>query len=169
MKENIDFPTDQLRAMFAYDPDTGVVTRKTSGRGMPPVGSVVGAKCGKGYLRVSIRKRLYQLHRVVFALAHNRWPTLHIDHINGDKSDNRLCNLREATNAQNMRAIPAKRTSKTGVSGVMLDEPRGLWRAEIRVNYRRIHLGRFSTKEQAVAARRAAEDRYYGAFAPRRV
>lgn len=169
MKENIDFPIETLRAMFAYDPDTGVVTRKTTGRGMPPVGSVVGAKCGKGYLRVSIRKRLYQLHRVVFALAYGRWPALHVDHINGNKSDNRLCNLREASNAENMRAIPPKRHNKSGVSGVTFRKKTNKWRAEIVVNYQRMGLGEFEKIESAIAARRAAEDKFYGAFAPRRL
>lgn len=162
-----DISPIELRRLFSYDPKTGVVRRKTESRGTPRIGSVVGAMCGKGYLRVTINKRLYQLHRIVFAIIHDRWPTEHVDHINGNKSDNRAGNLREASNAENMRAVPPKKSNRSGASGVMWDRARGQWRAQIKVNYRLINLGRFSTKDAALAARQKAERQYFGEFAPR--
>jgi len=84
------------------------------------------------------------------------------DHINGDKADNRVCNLREATNQQNHANRGAQRNSTSGVKGVYWFKPQQKWKAQICVNKRSIVLGYFATKEEAITARKAAEDKYHG-------
>jgi hypothetical protein len=83
-------------------------------------------------------------------MVHGEWPKHYIDHINGERSDNRLCNLREATNSQNQQNKKrAMKNSKSGVLGVFWDKERSAFRAEIRLNGKGKFLGRFKTAEEA--------------------
>lgn len=112
----------------------------------------------KGYRCGRLFDRMVQAHRVVFALAHGRWPVGQVDHIDGNPANNRLDNLREVTNAENHRNERRPRNNTSGVAGVGLRGDR--WRAHIKVNFRQIHLGVFSSKEEAIEARRRAEREY---------
>lgn len=87
-----------------------------------------------------------------------------VDHINGNKSDNRKCNLRIVTQQENGFNRKIKSTNSSGVTGVCWDADRQKWMASIGFNYRHIHLGRFDNKEDAIAARKAAEEKYYGEY-----
>ena len=118
-----------------------------------------------GYLKGSLTApnrpiRSVRAHRVAFAIQHGRWPDNQIDHINGDRTDNRPCNLRDVDcfgNAQNQK-LPAHNTS--GASGVSFDSKRRKWRARIIVAGRRIRLGDFDSFNGAANARRDAERQY---------
>jgi HNH endonuclease len=108
------------------------------------------------------------LHMIIWVFAHNGnwcWPPDEIDHCNGDNSENKIQNLRLATRQQNIMNKGIHKNNKSGVPGVFREGNK--WRVEIRVNYRGIYLGRFSNFNDAVAARHAAEDRYFGRFATR--
>ena len=94
-------------------------------------------------------------HRVVWAIHHGSWPSEMIDHINGDASDNRIENLRDATPQENSRNQKRRRNNTSGVLGV--NRVDGKWRAQIHHNGRNLTLGRFSTIEEAAAARKEAE------------
>jgi hypothetical protein len=96
-------------------------------------------------------------HRLVWLLHKGYWPAADLDHINEDKTDNRIENLREATRAQNMQNVRVHKHNTSGCKGVAWYAPRGKWRAYIFCNYRQRHLGLFSTFTDAVAARKAAE------------
>lgn len=96
-------------------------------------------------------------HVVVFALHRGRWPVETIDHINGDRCDNRPVNLRDVPHIQNMRNQPLSRASTTGVTGVSFDRPRQKYEAHITIRGKTIHLGRFSEMGAAVRARKRAE------------
>lgn len=112
-----------------------------------------------GYLVGKLFGRAASAHRVAFALTHLRWPEAMIDHINGDKTDNRIANLREVDNQANLRNAkrPVSNTSgRVGVSRIRT----GSWSAQIRVDRRHIHLGSFRDKQDAIDARAAAEVRY---------
>lgn len=87
-----------------------------------------------------------------------------VDHINHNKLDNRKKNLRICSVAQNTRSHKGYRTNTTGKTGVYLE--RGRWRARITVNNKRIHLGNFDNKKDAVNAREKAEEEYFGEFKP---
>lgn len=113
-----------------------------------------GYRCGRV---MSVKMRA---HRVIWAMAHNFWPPDQIDHINGDRTDNRLQNLRMATNAQNCRNMKLPKTNSSGVMGVGWYRPYGKWVASIRVSGKVKFLGYFSTITEAAAVRRLAQIEY---------
>jgi hypothetical protein len=122
-----------------------------------------------GYVYYSIwkdgRSTPYTLHSLIAGPV----PGMHIDHINGVKTDNRRANLRIVTpqlNQVNRRNLNRNNTSGVrGVAYTALSKAKP-WRAQIMVNRKNIHLGLFATKEEAVAARKAAEDDHYGVACP---
>jgi HNH endonuclease/AP2 domain len=87
-------------------------------------------------------------------------PTLEIDHINGDRDDNRWINLRQVTASVNMKNLPLPRTNKSGTPGVIWHKRDEKWQASIKVDRRTVHLGYFESKQDAIAARKVAERQY---------
>lgn len=115
---------------------------------------------GKGYRCGAINGKRYLAHRVIWLLAHAEWPKLHIDHINGVRTDNRIQNLRDVSNAENHRNTRLQKSNKSGVSGVSQISKTKKWRARIVSGGAKIHLGHFDTFEEAVLAKKDAEERY---------
>lgn len=107
----------------------------------------------RGYLRVSIGRKRYKAHRVAWAIYYGEWPEDQIDHINGVRDDNRLSNLRAATNTENARNRRLPENSMSGVLGVRWDKNRWVWRVEIGDRY----LGSFESFRDAYAVRKEAE------------
>lgn len=110
-----------------------------------------------GYVKNS--KQEY-LHRII-----TKETSLYVDHINGNKLDNRKSNLRVCSNADNLKnrvKLPISNTS--GILGVRYRTDRGKWYAEIQVNNRKIYLGSYINKEDAIRARLEAEFRYFGEY-----
>lgn len=124
-------------------------------------GKISESKKNKTYSHVSINKKRYYLHRVIYAMVTGSIdPNMEIDHINGNGIDNRWSNLRlvhQRINARNHK-IPSHNTS--GICGVRFEEDRGLWLARITINKKMINLGRFSDVSDAIKARKAAEIKY---------
>lgn len=107
---------------------------------------------GKGYLVGHVFGERLLAHRVVWVLVHGEWP-VEIDHINGNRSDNRLTNLRNVTRAENCKNIK----SGKGSFGVYQDKKTGRWYAQIRVNGKNKHLGTYATEKEAIDRRKQAE------------
>ena len=144
---------DRLRQLFDMG-EGGVLIRRKS---VPRVksGMIAGYDDGKGYLRVRVDYRLFLVHRIVFALANNRWPDKMIDHINGDTKDNRPENLRESNHRLNGAN---RRTHRAGkLPGAILRG--GKWHAGITVGGKKEYLGRFESEATAHEAylRRASQ------------
>jgi len=154
---------DILIEFLDYCPETGVFTRKVRTSNRVKVGDIAGAKDSSGYVRFMAAGRLYLAHRLAWLYMNGCWPANHLDHINGDITDNRIANLREATSAQNSANCPASWSNKSGFKGV--SRSRGKWRAQISVNNKKIALGAYSTPELAHAAYREAAEKYHGDFA----
>ena len=112
-----------------------------------------------GYPMGRIFKKPYKAHRVAFCMTHGYWPKF-VDHINGIRNDNRLCNLQEATKVDNGRNQKKNTRNTSGMTGVHWWKAGNVWRAQIGVNGNKIHLGAFDTKDEAIAARKAAEKMY---------
>jgi hypothetical protein len=161
---------ERLREILAYDPTTGIFVWKSrplglKGRNNKNAGRNAGYSCERGYINIKVDQRLYLAHRLAWLYVHGRLPVAEIDHRNGDKSDNRIENLREASRQQNAfnRGVPAN--NKVGLKGVKRKKRYRGWIATIGVSGRQIHLGTFPTKEAAASAYAEAARRYHGEFA----
>jgi hypothetical protein len=165
-----DIPIVVLRELLRYDPETGKLFWRERKEGWFPSHRACrvwnGQHSGKEaltsphkpgrYLTGAVLDRRVSAHRVAWALHHGAWPSGHIDHINGEPTDNRIANLRVVTNRDNRRNMALPRDNKTGVMGVTWDAARGKWAAQIGSKPKRF-LGRFDSFDDAVAARRSAE------------
>lgn len=151
---------DALKSLLRYDPETGLIYWIAKGRGMIKK-KAAGTLLYSGYLGICIGPKRLQAHRIAWALHHGNWPKDQIDHINGIKTDNRICNLREATNSQNGKNLGISKANTSGVKGVCFEKYTNRWKATIRVEGKYISLGRFGSIEDAVVARKNAEQFYF--------
>ena len=158
-----ELTAEYLRSVLDYNPDTGTFTWKVSTAHRVKVGDVAGSLDGHGYLRIMVQSRLYKAHRLAWLYMHSNWPKGQIDHINRNRSDNRISNLRDVSRKQNLQNSGKSSANTSGCTGVSWDKQKSKWRAHIMHNYKLIHLGYFSILEEAVAARKAAELKYWGA------
>jgi hypothetical protein len=143
---------EMLRALLHYDEATGALLWVSNmGRcGRIKAGSVAGSlDKTTGYMQLKINGKRYLQHRLAFFMMTSTWPTDEIDHINGNRSDNRWANLRHVSrkiNAQNMRKPHSDNT--LGIQGVT-KVPSGKFRAELACAGRSKHIGTFNTPDEA--------------------
>lgn len=158
-----DLTREEVLAHLAYDPETGVFTR-TSTRGRCDrwkKGQQAGSPVKGSYVQIWLSGRLYQAHRLAWLVVHGIWPSKHIDHINGDRHDNRISNLRECDDKLNMENIRRPhRDNSLGVLGVKRHHGRFL--ARIFVDGKERSLGSFDTTEEAHAAYLDAKRKLHG-------
>lgn len=128
-------------------------------------GSIAGCYCSSSkYYRVKIDGKKYLLHRVVFLYHHGFLPKT-IDHIDGNKLNNKIENLRSCTQHQNCFNSKIPKTNKSGFKGVYWDKDAKLWAAEININGKSTRFGRFWEKETAAQVVRIERIRIHGEFA----
>ena len=151
-----------LLELFLYDSNTGTLKWKKLNRKRKEEGA--GTLLPSGYLQVSINYKSYLLHRVIWMYVYGEWPSRCIDHINGNRSDNRLINLRLATHAENSHNMKTHKDNTSGYKGVYFQKRRGKWAARIQINGKRKELGRFNTPEEASDAYKTASIKYHGNF-----
>lgn len=141
----------------AYDRNTGLFSR--------PDGSALGSRHPKGYVWIAAGGRKVLAHRLAWFVEHGIEPDGAIDHINRNRTDNRIANLRLASASQNQMNRGAQRNNTSGVPGVARDKSGRRWQAYIKVQGARRHLGIFERIEDAISARRAAQAVLFGEFA----
>lgn len=148
-------PIRRLRELLNYDTATGLLTWRVS-RGKAKAGSVVSTRDVRGYLVLGVDGKRYYAHRVAWALMSGDWPAEVIDHIDGDKANNRAANLRcvpISMNAQNRRRVAVR--SKSQILGVRKYGAR--WRAVISISGSQKYLGTFDSAAEAQQAYLAAK------------
>jgi hypothetical protein len=155
---------EELKQLVFYDKETGVFTRLSSKRGdtaYKPTGTLTN----KGYVLLWVCGKLYKAHRMAWLYEYGTMPIGEIDHINGIKSDNRISNLRDVTRSENNQNRKAhNKNNKNSAMGVRQNHI-GKYVAAITINRKAIHLGCFSTIEEASAAYKKAKAEYHP-FAP---
>lgn len=166
---NSQISMERLKQRVSYDPETGVfIWRETLGgkcREGWPAGRLGTGKAA-GYMRITIDGCEYKAHRLAWFYMTGEWPKDQIDHINGNPSDNRWSNLREATQSQNKANTRAYRNSKSGIVGVCWSASNRKWNASINKDGKRIHLGRYHDLATAISVRQAKAKELFGELAP---
>lgn len=156
---------DVLRR-FSYDPDTGIIRRIQLTRSYyKSVGYLRNAEAGyvkRGYRWIGHRRRQVMASRLAWFMHYGRWPIGLIDHADGNRLNNRITNLREATKAQNIWNSTGRRDSTTGVRGVTIDGQAVSKRYKVMLG--NDWLGHFATLEEAAEARARAAKAKYGEF-----
>ena len=144
----------RLRELFTYD--DGKLIRKN--------GVVAGSVNKRGYRIICVDYKLQKAHRLVF-LYHYGYLPLQVDHINGDKDDNRIENLRAADNSKNMMNRRAMRNNTSGHKNVYWDKECGRWAVKVRLNKKLHNFGRFNDINEAIAVARVKRDELHGEYA----
>ena len=115
---------------------------------MAKKGTIAGTVTDKGYKSICILGKIYKAHRIIFFYHHGYFPKV-VDHIDGNKLNNKIENLRAATVAENSRNSKKRNNNKSGIKGVSWDKKSKKWRASCSVNYKQYNLGCFSSLEEA--------------------
>lgn len=170
MKAKNDLTREEVEAVLAYDPETGIFTWKTL-RGTANTvraGRRAGRIAVHGYRQIAIKGRRYYASRLAWLLSHDKWPDEQLDHRNGVKDDDRLANLRECTQSENMANARRARNNTTGFKGISFVASQNgpnKFKATIKVDNEPIFLGWFADAETAYAARVGAAAILHGPFA----
>lgn len=146
MKTNLT--AQQVQELFRYEPETGHLWWVVRRRGYPK-SKPAGRVSFYGYVVVVVGGQNYYAHRLIWLLTYGEWPDCDIDHINGDKADNRLSNLRLASRRQNKWNVGVTRANKSGFKGVSWCAERLKWMAAIKVGSKAKNLGRYASAEEA--------------------
>lgn len=140
----------ELLRTVNYDENTGIFTRKKS-QGLRRISGIqLGSVTAAGYVKITIKGKQYQAHRLAWLYVYGKWPDNSIDHINGVRHDNRIANLRDVTdrvNSENQRK--AHKRNKTELLGVTINPKSLKFRAMIQVKGDLISLGSFKSKRYA--------------------
>lgn len=155
--EDVDVAT--IANMLSYDPETGKLFWKVNTR-RTKAGQEAGCCNGDGHLKVGIIGRKLFAHRIAYALMTGAFPSAQIDHINGNRMDNRWCNLRPVDIQENAKNRSVNSNSKSGIIGVRWRQDRNKWSARIYLKGKEIHLGDFEMLLEAACVRKSAEAVY---------
>lgn len=151
-----------IEEYLKYNSNTGelIWIKRTSNR--ISVGDVAGVVDKHGYLVVRFKNKLYKSHRICFYLFYKRWPEKFIDHIDGNKLNNRIENLRDVSRTVNNRNHGLFNTNHSGKTGVSFCLYHNKWVSYIDVNGKRKNLGYSKDFNTAIKKRKDAEIKYYG-------
>ncbi len=156
-----ELTAERLRQLLSYDKEAGVFKWRIKPAKKIRIGDFAGWQAGKGYIGLTLDGSKYKAHRVAWLYCYGAWPNIQIDHINRNRGDNRIANLREVTPAQNQQNTGPKKNSTSEFKGVSLQSSTGKWVAQIRINGKSTYLGLFELPEQAAAAYSKAAAKYH--------
>lgn len=153
-----------LKEWVSYDPETGIFTNLIPRRGCSK-GAILGCRHPTlGYIFIGIDNERYYGHRLAWLYMHGEWPEDQIDHANGDRADNRICNLRLASSSQNKCNRAALKKNRLGAKGVW-QLPYGSFRVRVKFNGQIMHDKVYKTLHEAKLAYQAESKKYHGEFA----
>lgn len=149
----------RIKELFDYDEATGIFIRKCN-IGKYKKDTIAGTKDKNGYIAITVDGVRTYAHRLVWLYMYGVFPANEIDHINGNKADNRLSNLRDVGRNVQSKNMPKVSNNGSLCIGVAKRKDCDRWAAKIQVNGKNIYLGIYRTYEEAVAARMAANKKY---------
>lgn len=154
---------ERLKQLLHYDPVTGVFTRIQSNRS-DRLNQQTGSRNTNGHIQIRIDGKLYVAHRLAWLYVNGQFPINQLDHIDGDKTNNKFGNLRTATNKQNQENVPIQVNNTSGHRGVCFEKTRRgskKFGAYVGHNGKQIRVGLFATVDEAAIAARIARDQLF--------
>jgi hypothetical protein len=152
-----EVPIHTLHEKLSYDPSTGDFTWNNTTQ-WTKAGHCAGTLCN-GYVKISINRVIIPAHRMAVAMTQGVWPFGEIDHINRNRADNRIANLREVSHQKNCQNRSMAQNNKSGVTGVSWHVGAQKWQCHLNFGCKSMYLGLFENINDAAAARKKAEDR----------
>lgn len=150
----------QLRDALDYCPDTGLFKWRIS-RGFVRAGSVAGTARKDGYFHIGVYRRNYLSHRLAWMHVHGEYPSSEVDHINRNRGDNRISNLRLVTRSENAQNGSDRKNNTSGYRGVTFNRANSVWIAQITKDTKCIYLGSFTSAEDAHQAYLSAAKHFH--------
>lgn len=158
MKDDLTYI--EVSYILLYDKETGKLFWKVRRGGRALAGQEATSISTRGYAQVGINNTCYQAHRLAWLLTYKCWPKSGLDHINWIKTDNRICNLREVSQQENMHNKSLYKNSKTGLTGVNWSEMKSTYQVRLSRDKVEKHLGYFTDFFEACCVRKSAEINY---------
>ncbi len=155
----------ELREVLSYDPESGAFRWIGRVNNRMPENAIAGTMMNSGYVRIKVSGRYVVAHQLAWLYVTGEWPTSNIDHVNGDRADNRIANLRLATRHENARNRKRHKNNSLGLKGVSLDKETGRFKASIWIDGGIKNLGRFNCPTAAHLAYCKAARKHFGDFA----
>lgn len=141
-----------LNTKYVVTEDDGLICHRLKDGSL----KLAGTTDRKGYRKMMINGKEYYIHRLVWLYCHGIFPRFETDHIDGNRTNNRISNLRDVTKSENQKNRKLRSDNKSGCNGVYYDEKKGKYQASISLEGRSVLLGTFKTLEEAAQARELA-------------
>ena len=155
---------EKAAELLDYNHETGEFKWLVS-RGKAKLGELAGTVGLNGYRQIGYKGFSVLAHRLAWYFSYSEVPE-YIDHVNSNRDDNRIGNLRSCSQQQNNQCMSIRKTNKSGFIGVSWSREKSKWVAQISINSKQTNLGYFTDLEDAKKARLEAEKKYFGEFAP---
>ena len=155
---------EYLKSILDYNCDTGIFTWKVNKSKRSKAGSIAGWH-DNGYTRIEIDGKAYKAHRLAWLYVYGELPEVLIDHVNSNRSDNRLCNLRQATYQENSENYKTPKTNTSGVKNVSWYKQLNKWVVSMSIKGKKKTIGYFDDLEFAELVAIEARDKYRMEFA----
>lgn len=163
-KEMCVLTQELLKEFLKYYPETGIFIWNVQKGQRIKAGDIAGTPQNRGSIVIKINGKQYLAHRLAWLYTHGEFPSRLIDHLDGDPSNNRLNNIRECTNSENLKNQSVSKRNTSGFKGVTFHKLSGKWQAGARLNGKRIHLGLYNTPEEASKVYNDFAKEHHGKF-----
>jgi hypothetical protein len=155
---------EELKELLNYNSETGVFTWKVSPARQVFSGDIAGTKRKDGYIQIKVKNKLILSHRLAWIYMYGYLPK-YIDHINGQRDDNRIINIREVSNQQNSLNSKISKNNTSGIKGVYWDKSRNKWTVRLSIDGKCKFFKRFDDIDLAKLVIEEVRNKYHGKYA----